>query len=1182
MATDTLRSKPATIEQAELVDRHDTLNRASTWPYVRQILMPLASLKLTVALFVLAIFLVFVGTLAQVQQGIWDVMNVYFRAWAVKIPLQVIFTPAFFGGTPPTVPGAFWFPGGFMIGVAMFINLLAAHALRFTFQARGTRLIAGLGVIGFGIALTWLIVAGASGSDTIQGVPSLEWSTIWGLFKVGLAATWVGIAYALWNAEPNRKAERAGLTIAGLTLAVLLGWLVYRGEEVMPSPSSLRILWQLLKAGLPAVVLLAGCWMVFRKRAGIVLLHAGIGLLMVNELIVYTLHEEGSMRIQEGETVNFVQDIRTTELAIVDPSAPDQDEVTVVPQSFIEESEVIQHEDLPFDIKPVLFLQNSVLTEIKPDEENLADAGAGKTWTANQTDTNSGTDTSGKVDVSAAYVQLLEKESGRDLGTYLVSLELKPQKINVSGKDYEVALRFKHVYKDYYVNLIDFRKDDYLGTNTPQNYSSDIRLIDPTRGVDREIKIWMNNPLRFAGETFYQSDYDPTAPVETTILQVVKNTGWMIPYVACMIVGAGLLAQFSITLSRFLRRRAEGQFAVADDSIRPGRRRKRTEADTPHRVVWIVPAAVVCISALWIASNARTPKPESTEFDLYGFGKLPLVYEGRVKPFDTLARNSLRVISEREYYIDQNGEKQPATRWLLDVIARPTEAMKHRIFRIHNLEILDLLGLERRKYYRYAIEEFRDKLPQLVEQINQAKTLAKADAEHLTTFQRKLLELDKRLSLFQVLMVSFDQLPLRADQSPADMMSLLQQQDEQFKGMQVPLAIPMPEQENWLPYARAWTLAWLQTNVPMAQGKPNTATLAMNSILVSYAKNDPATFNKEVQKYQDWLADNSPSDLNKTKTGFEAFFNHFAPFSSAQWLYFAAFVFTILAWLGWTRPLNNAAFWLIVFTCALHTFALVARMYISGRPPVTNLYTTAIFIGWGCVLLGIIFELVYGLGMGNIVASVIGFCTLMIADKLAGDGDTFTVLQAVLDTQFWLATHVTTINLGYSTTLVAGLLGVVYVIQGVLTPSLSPRVSKELTRMIYGTVCFSIFFSFVGTVLGGLWADDSWGRFWGWDPKENGALLIVLWNALVLHARWGGMVKERGLAVLAIIGNVFVGWSWFGVNELNIGLHTYGPTEGKMFKLGLFALSQLAVCALGLLPKEYWLSTRRNEELASA
>ena len=127
--------------------------------------------------------------------------------------------------------------------------------------------------------------------------------------------------------------------------------------------------------------------------------------------------------------------------------------------------------------------------------------------------------------------------------------------------------------------------------------------------------------------------------------------------------------------------------------------------------------------------------------------------------------------------------------------------------------------------------------------------------------------------------------------------------------------------------------------------------------------------------------------------------------------------------------------------------------------------------------------------------------------------------------------------------------------------------------MIYGVVCFATLLSFVGTVLGGIWADQSWGRFWGWDPKENGALLIVIWNALILHARWAGMVKERGMAVLAVVGNMVTAWSWFGTNQLGVGLHAYGFMSGAVFYLWGFWLFNLAVIGVGMLPMHMWLSS---------
>jgi ABC-type transport system involved in cytochrome c biogenesis permease subunit len=223
-----------------------------------------------------------------------------------------------------------------------------------------------------------------------------------------------------------------------------------------------------------------------------------------------------------------------------------------------------------------------------------------------------------------------------------------------------------------------------------------------------------------------------------------------------------------------------------------------------------------------------------------------------------------------------------------------------------------------------------------------------------------------------------------------------------------------------------------------------------------------------------------------------------------------------------------------------------------------------------------ILEKIYRDGIGSVVAAFVGFATLIIAHNLALGGDTMEMMRAVLDTNFWLATHVVCVTLGYASTFVAGFLAIIYILRGLFTKTLSEETAKSLARMVYGIVCFATLFSFTGTVLGGIWADQSWGRFWGWDPKENGALLIVLWNAMILHARWGGIVRDRGLMNLAVVGNIVTSWSWFGVNMLGVGLHSYGFTDAAFRWLSIFAASQIAIIILGLAPLNKWRSFQKK------
>jgi cytochrome c-type biogenesis protein CcsB len=367
----------------------------------------------------------------------------------------------------------------------------------------------------------------------------------------------------------------------------------------------------------------------------------------------------------------------------------------------------------------------------------------------------------------------------------------------------------------------------------------------------------------------------------------------------------------------------------------------------------------------------------------------------------------------------------------------------------------------------------------------------------------------------------------------------------------------------------------------------------------AYRQQKPAEFNRALAEYKAWLEPRFPKEIRKGTAEF--YYNDVKAFLHATIIYICAFVLACVAILtftvtaGLSESLRRSSYYLILLAGLVHTFGLIFRMALEGRPPVTNLYSSAIFIGWAAMIIGIIVERVYRVGLGCIVASLAGFVTLLIAHNLALGGDTMEMLRAVLDTNFWLATHVVVVTLGYASTFFAGLLAVIYIFLGVFTPllnrpleaananSASSRASKgatpinlgkALSKMVYGVVCFATLFSFVGTVLGGIWADQSWGRFWGWDPKENGALLIVLWNAIILHARWGGLVRDRGIMNLAIFGNIVTSFSWFGVNMLGIGLHSYGFMDAAFKWLMLFMGSQVALIALGLLPLNLWRSFR--------
>ncbi len=627
---------------------------------------------------------------------------------------------------------------------------------------------------------------------------------------------------------------------------------------------------------------------------------------------------------------------------------------------------------------------------------------------------------------------------------------------------------------------------------------------------------------------------------------------------------------------------------------------------------------VLLLGAAYLASTLRPPS-NKTAFDLVGFGRVPVLVNGRIKPLDTVARTSLLTLQGRQRVstpeISEPFVSSPIE-WLADVFFNPTKADTYPTIKIESPEVLTLLGItedDTKIVYdsaakrtlailgfipsarsRFSYNQLRPKLPELD---RQARLAEPVESQLRTAFQKQAIAVRDRIVLYLQLKTSVQipdvpdflgELELFEQALPAGIRAVLaKQKGETHNEDALKAMMAMAERASYMEQ-----LGNLRV-VPPAAGDTNpthwrpTGTALMEAFstahidptIMDYARlghawraADSVTFNRIVGTLHSTLTPRYPDAMRKSDI--EGRFNAAAPFYSSMTLYVCAFLLAIVSWLKWPQELGRAAFWLIGLAFVSTSAGIFTRMWLEGRPPVTNLYSSALFVGWGAVLLCVVLERIYRNAIGSVAGGMIGFATLLIAHHLSLSGDTLEMMRAVLDSNFWLATHVVVITIGYAATFLAGFLALIYVLRGLFTRTLDAATADALSRMVYGIVCFATLFSLVGTVLGGIWADQSWGRFWGWDPKENGALIIVIWNAVILHARWGGLVKQRGLMSLAIFGNIVTSWSWFGVNMLGVGLHSYGFMDAAFYWLIAFVASQLLLIALASIPLEKWRSFR--------
>lgn len=578
--------------------------------------------------------------------------------------------------------------------------------------------------------------------------------------------------------------------------------------------------------------------------------------------------------------------------------------------------------------------------------------------------------------------------------------------------------------------------------------------------------------------------------------------------------------------------------------------------------------------------------------------KLPIQSDGRIKPLSTHARFLLLRLSGKTSIKNPDGKSVSPTEWFLNCLFYPDIAKQYPVFIVHDLSVLENLGLQghEKKRDRYAYNEL---LPAREELMSQAQRYSQIPPAQRTHIQEQILNLADNLLTFEEIIgyldftrykypissnslfaqffpekkevylaeiiETFPQIKKRlreisqtmreeeTKEALSEIRSLLGEISQLVQKAEHLTVIPPddPSKKEWLSPLDAV----IQTFDPSIENIPDLHLFLLFTKLEREKGNT-----EQFEKLLIQLVGNITQIVEKrgegSKINLEVLYYKGKFLFYSQWIFFLALIITSIWWLS----IENKFFKFGVFSVntlalLLLVIAITLRCVIRGRPPVTTLYETILFSTATSVLLAFIIERFSRDNISLSLASFLGLLGLFIANRyeMKEGTDTMPSLVAVLDTNFWLTIHVTTIVIGYGAGLLASAFGHVWILGKLFRIKKQDEdFYKRLSRGIYGTICFCFFFSFIGTVLGGIWALQSWGRFWGWDPKENGALLIVLWCLIVIHAHLGKIINSVGKALGSIVLGIIVSFSWWGVNLLGVGLHSYGFTRGAWNSLLLF------------------------------
>ena len=574
---------------------------------------------------------------------------------------------------------------------------------------------------------------------------------------------------------------------------------------------------------------------------------------------------------------------------------------------------------------------------------------------------------------------------------------------------------------------------------------------------------------------------------------------------------------------------------------------------------------------------------------------IPIQEQGRIKPLDTYARNQALA-----FYGKRNikHENLLAIDWLMNLFIYPELGLEQKIFNIRSPDIVNALDLEwTNNFHKYSYSEI---FPGIQNQLPLISNIFDKKEEDRDLFDNQLVELYQNIMKYRQIASSLSCLlpmftvydPETAEKlhiepgqftSYAHIMShrgslfnvsqnILTKSEESWteNEREVALLLYNLQQTSLDEFAQAlkiippakddttglWISPWELLDGREIEPHQDRIMKSMEAYLLARYEKNSISMDDALKFYKTGLL-SSPGDRVKFSIlEKETWLNKANLFTLSLVFYLFGFILLGISWMVQPILLKNVAYGSLISGFMLHTYGIYLRMVIMSRPPISTLYETVIFVGFVIVLLSVVIEYLRKDGLGVFIGSVSGSMLHYVGFGYAADGDTLEMLVAVLNSNFWLATHVTTIILGYGTSLMAGLIGHLYLIEKIRVPNNSKRL-KSIYDNMFGVTLIALFFTLFGTILGGIWADQSWGRFWGWDPKENGALLIVLWQLMMVHMRLSGLAKADRFALGMVLNNIVVIMAWFGVNLLSIGLHSYGFASGIAVNIVLFTVFEL-------------------------